>query len=447
MGLRKRAPILLAVLVGCSREAPPQTPPPADSGTTLDTPAADTPEDTDLQDTIVTVDTTPAPFDAGPAPRCDLTASARHVLDRTMDSRRTELAGLVPLGDGWATGFRTNVRGADGGASRDTLDLAALAPDGALRGTVRSVIDGAALQRDLGVLALTPAAMGARVFVGLTRGVPGAMDFTLGLTLLELDAAGAPRGAARELGQRLADPRAAVTPDGTTVLVATQLLRGLDAGAVLVRPVYLRLGPDGAMLGAGEIDLNNLLPAEATDLTLRAGAAGAILFFTQDSVVRFLRFTPAGVLDAFGVYVSRGMEVPRLDDAAVLGDGAVVVWSDHDGARATVRAAALTARGVVLRVLDLDRFEAGARPVVSVVPAYGGAAVTWVQGSGSGARVRAATVQPDGVLRAPAADLVAVPGAEGRVHASASGRALSFVVRDSTAAGPGVAFGRGCLGP
>jgi hypothetical protein len=304
------------------------------------------------------------------------------------------------------------------------------------------VIDGAALGRAVGLGALTTSPLGARVFVGLSRGVPGTMDFTLGLQTLELDATGAPRGVPRELGQRLADPRAVVTPDGTTVLVATQLLRGIDAGVVLVRPVYLRLGADGTMVGAGEIDLNSLLPAEATDITLRAGTSGVMLFFTQDSVVRFLRFTLAGVLDAFGVYVVRGMEVPRIDDAAVVsGGGAVLAWSDHDGTRATVRAAAITARGVVLRVLDLDAFEAGTRPVVSAVPAFGGAALLWLQGT----QVRIATVQPDGVLRVPAGDLVPAPGAEGRVYALADGRTVTFVVRDTTPQGPGVTFGRGCL--
>lgn len=157
-----------------------------------------------------------------------------------------------------------------------------------------------------------------------------------------------------------------------------------------------------------------------------------------------IRFNAQGTIDAHGPYTTPELNAPVLDDAVAFDDALVTVWSEQTGTSWAVRAAHHQPLGR-RRAAALDTFDGPSRPLVSATRSFGGAAITWIQGAGTAARVRYAVVQTRRDRALTTTDLVAAPNAEGRVVTTAEGRELLFAARDSIAGRAGVAYGRGCL--
>ena len=95
----------------------------------------------------------------------------------------------------------------------------------------------------------------------------------------------------------------------------------------------------------------------------------------------------------------------------------------------------------------LETFSGEGPTQVTVVPAYGGAALLWRRGVDARARVRVAVVAPDGTIRVAPTDLMMAPNIEGKLAATVvNGRELVFVARDGIRSAMwGYSFGRACI--
>ncbi len=400
----------------------------------------------------VAQDIPPPPYDAGPAPACGVTALVRHVADRPGGDRIEPPAGLVRTASGFLAGYHHADMGpADGGVGPDAgrpysdrMEVLSIAEDGTASAP-RVVYDGTASgERLLGPVFLA-AGSGAYAVFDATRGDPRDPAYDVQLHAGLIAASGVP-STAPVLRARYDVPAMATLASGHLFGVGFAFGAPLDGGILVARPVSISLAADGTELRAGDVDLSVVVPVAFSDPHLCAGDDGdAYYVFREGGRLGFTRFDPSGSPRGRGLFSVAGATLPRVEDAAVAGDGIVAVWSVDALPHASVHAVVVSTDGVLRGQLELDAFDNEGLTVASAVRAYGGVAVLWRRGVGSQARVRVAIVSPDGVLRVPATDLAATPGLDGRVVPWASGREIAFIARDGVAPAWGYVFGRACL--
>jgi hypothetical protein len=426
-----------------------------------DASATDAVMDTGVR-TDVVADRAPTPFDAGPAPSCTVTASVRHIVDRPGGDLLADPAQLLATSDGFLVAARYVQQrvGADSDAGAEdashgggTIPVTVLADrsivlpldaDGTPRAPVTlrdGVMEGTAmsaprLHRTMnGVLALFQE----------VRGNASAPNFLLRLHAALLANDGSIMSS-RVVRERVALPDSTVITAG--VFGTTSRVESVtDGGIVAATPISLLLDAQGMDVRPLDVVLTNIWPNELRESRMRARPdGGAMLVYRNGSRLAFIPFDARGVPEPTGSFDVVGPEIPVLDDATVVGDGVIAGWSRNIAGTTEVHVVVAGFDHGVRLDRELDRFTGEGPTTVSVVPAYGGAALVWRRGVDANARVRIAIVAPDGTVRVPARDLVMAPNIEGRLQVESDGATLTFVVRDGTRPDRwGYTFGRACV--
>jgi hypothetical protein len=450
-----RVALCAAGIAGCSAGSATDAGPVADVG-------RDAQERSDVE-VDAGVDAAPPPYDAGPPPACEGPARVRRVLDRPGGDRVGDPGELLAVGSGFLVPGRyveERVDAVDGGVGDGARDggapfartvladravVIALDREGAPRPAV-TLFDGASSGTSAGVPRLHAAGDGVLALAQELRGNASGGDFVLRTR-------GAVLGADGTLRRAFVARERVSLPESTTVSagvfgVAFRIDAVADGGLVTASPIGILLDGQGMDARTPDSLLTAVLPSEPRDLRMRARGDGrALLFYTREGQLGFVPFDGRGVPEPTGSFEVRGSTAPTLDDAVSVGDGVIAAWSRTLVGGTTEVRVIVASHGHTLRLnRELERFTGEGGTSVTVVPAYGGAAILWRRGVDAMARIRVSVVSPDGAVRLEPTDLVSVPAAEGRVSASASGRELSFVVRDGTRADRwGWTFGRACL--
>jgi hypothetical protein len=402
------------------------------------------------------------PFDAGPPPSCSVMASARHIVDRPGGDRLADPAQLLATADGFLVAARYVQErvGADpdagaGDASpeggtppvtvlADRSIVLPLAADGTPRAAVTlrdGVTDGTALSAPR----LHRTANGALALFQEVRGSASAPNFLLRLHASALGNDGA------VASTRVARERVAL-PDSTAMAAgifgtASRVEAVGDGGIVAASPISVLFDAQGMDVRAADVLLTNIWPIELFENRMRTRPdGGAMLVYRHGIQLAFIPFDARGVPEPTGAFDVHGPEVPVLDDATVVGDGVIAGWSRNIAGTTEVHVVVAGFDHGARLDQELDRFTGEGPTTVSVVPAYGGAALLWRRGVDANARVRVAIVAPDGTVRVPARDLVMAPNIEGRLAVESDGATLTFVARDGIRADRwGYTFGRACV--
>jgi hypothetical protein len=409
------------------------------------------------------VDVAPPPYDAGPAPSCEGAASARRIVDRPGGDRIADPGELLSVGDGYLLGAKyveERLGDPDGGVGDASLEAGAvihptvisdrsivipLAADGAARPAV-TLYDGAGEGAATSAPRLHRTSAGALALFQEVRNNASAPNFLLRTRAAVLGADGAVRS------MRIARERVSL-PDSTVVAqgifgVAARIESIGDGGIVAASPISLLLDQQGMDARPADTLLTSVFPTEALEPRMRPRAdGGALLLFRHEGRLGFIPFDGRGVAEPARSYEVVGATIPTLDDAAVVSDGVVAAWSRTLAGGMTEVHVVVASRNYELRLdREIERYAGEGPTSVTVIPAYGGAALLWKRGVDAMARVRVAVVAPDGTIRVAPTDLIPVPGAEGRLSAVADGRRITFVVRDGTRADRwGYTFGRACI--
>lgn len=389
----------------------------------------------------------PGPYDAGPPPACSLAAFTRHVLEASPGVDTLELSEIVPLSAGYLLVARQSASRLfppDGAAPRrDTVDMALVSPLGVLRAGWATLYDSTSSQSDLSVPTVSRAGDGALVLFRESRGLQGEAEFVTRLRGVALGPDGARRGMEVLLPDR-GDAFAAPLPDGTVLALSSRVVEAPDGGVPTVTPNAVRIRPDGTVVSARGVDLTNVIPITAESVLMRQAPGGVRAIFRVLVDVHVVRFDAAGIVDT-RVPITRGLDAVRLDDAAVLEAAVVLGWDEARDDQHAIQAAVLDPEGRVLYHGVLERFTSQSLPSVAVTAVHGGAAVTWIRGTGEAAVLRGAVLQPDGVVRMAPRDLLPVVNADGRLVATGEGRMLVFAARDRAGSARGVTVGGLCL--
>jgi hypothetical protein len=436
--------VVVSLVLGCERSpaAPSDAAAPADRALAPDAPAADAPAGP-VDTGLVAV----APYDAGEAPSCTREAVFRRVATRAEGVRDISVGGLVPYRGGFVVAVHESAPRLTldaGTARRDTIGVLAVDHDAQVQRPLELVYASAATQTDLTVPALIPLGEGALVTFGESRGTVGAAGSVLRLRGAVLDSGAAP-GVPAALLEDHGEGAATTLPDGRALLLTSRVRSVSDGGVIVVSPSTYRVDVQGRVNPGQDITASVRLDSES--LLLRAAPDGAVLFSRIGNDLQQLAFDRDGSVDLRGVRRTANFGARRLDDAAVLGDVSVLAWGDTVDGMSVVRAAVVNRDGGVIAQRELDRFM-GPEPIVAVAAAFGGAAVVWLRGAGDTITLRATTMQPDGLLRNAARDLVRAPRAGGRLHlvVGEGARVATFAAQDADANGvQGVSLGRSCL--
>ncbi len=386
-------------------------------------------------------------FDAGTAPVCGLAPRFGSIARRGAGYTTLEPGALAPYRQGFVLAWRESAPriavGDAAPAQRDAVVTAAVGTDGTLLRGRTVAVDSAAAGTDLGTpVAVSFGAEGAAVLFSDNLGLPGEARFRSRIQgfLIDRDGVGA---APTLVADGYAAPFAAALPGGAAMVLSARVVDTLDGGLVVARPVSFRLTPALGQDPPLGRDLTGTVPLEAESVAFGPAPGGAAMVYRAGDQVRVTRFDVEGVVSP-RVAVTREVNPPRIDDASATEEAAVLAWTDTVNGMSTVTTAVVGDNGHLRLRRELDRFPGeGAR--VATVAAYGGVAVVWTHGAGDAASLRAVVVQPDGVVRGQPRDLLAVPGAEGRVVVQAAGRALRFAVRVRDTEGVGIGFGQACL--
>lgn len=435
---------LASGLAACSGPAPLAT---GDASTVyIDTPSDITSDK--APDAAVDAPIDHPPYDAGGAPGCSVAAFTRHVFDQSPGVNIVELGGFVRLGDSFTLAVRqgaSRLVSPDAGTPRrDTIDVMSVSDLGFPSVAPWTAYDSSASATDLSAPTLVRAGSGALLLFRESTGIQGtATRYTTRVRSSLLDGVASHQASPTSLEDR-GDPFAATLPDGSALLLASRIVSRSDAGLVAAAPNVVRILPTGAPATTMGVDIQSVIPVEADSVLMLSSPAGAVMAFRRDTEVRTARFDGAGVIDT-RVRVTRDVGAIRIDDGAAFENAVVVAWDEPSGQRHAIHVAVVDGEGALLANDVIERYEAPGSPVVSVVSAYGGAAILWIRSSGDAAVLRGAVMQPNGILRTPPRDLIPVPGADGRLYAVGEGRSLAFVARDRGASGYGVTFGRLCL--
>ncbi len=408
----------------------------------------------------VAIDRGPTPYDAGPPPSCAVMASARHIVDRPGGDRLADPAQLLATSDGYLVAARyveERAASADGGVDAsadgavapsvtvaDRSIVLPLAADGAPRPAV-VLRDGATDATSLTAPRLHRTMTGALALFQEVRGSASAPNFLLRLhaSALGNDGAVASTRVARE---RVALPDSTAMAAGIFGTAARVEAVG-DGGIVAASPISLLFDSQGMDARATDVLLTSSWPVELFDTRMRTRPdGGAMLVYRRAAQLAFIPFDARGVPEAAGTFDVNGPVVPVLDDAAVVGDGVVAAWSRNVAGTTEVHVVVAGFDHRARLDLEIERYSGEGPTTVTVVPAYGGAALLWRRGVDAAARVRVAVVAPDGTVRVPARDLVSAPNIEGRLAVESDGASLSFVARDGVRSDRwGYTFGRACV--
>lgn len=400
------------------------------------------------------------PYDAGPPPACTITASARHIVDRPGGDRVADPAQLVRAGEGYFVAARyvqdavdaSADAGADasteGGAPTTAADrsiVLPLAADGTPAAAV-TLRDGTTDRTSMTAPRLHSTSAGTLALFQEVRGNASSPDFLLRLHSAVLSNAGV-ISSARVARERVALPDSTVMAAGVFA-TAARVENISDGGVVAASPISILLDAQGMDARATDVLLTALWPAELFETRMRTREdGGAMLVYRRGTNLSFIPFDARGVPEPTGTFDVNGPIVPVLDDAVVVGDAVIAAWSRNVSGTTEVHVVVAGFDHGVRLDQEIERFSGEGPTAVSVVPAYGGAALVWKRGVDANARVRVAVVSPDATVRVPATDLVAMaPNVEGRLAVVADGRAITFVARDGTRpASWGYTFGRACI--
>ncbi len=319
-----------------------------------------------------------------------------------------------------------------------------LGADGTPRAPVTlrdGVMDGTALTAPR----LHRTSTGALALFQEVRGSASAANFLLRLHASALGNDGAV-SSTRVARERVALPDSTVMAAGIFGTASRVEAVG-DGGIVAASPISLLLDPQGMDVRPADVLLTNVWPTELFETRMRARPdGGAMLVYRRAMQLAFIPFDARGVPEPTGTFDVNNSNVPTLDDAAVAGDAVIAAWSRNIAGTTEVHVVVAGFDHTVRLDQEIERYSGEGPTVVSVVPAYGGAAIVWKRGVDANARVRIAVVAPDATVRVPATDLVTAPNIEGRLAVAIDGRAVSFVARDGTRADRwGYTFGRACL--
>jgi hypothetical protein len=415
----------------------------------------------EIEDTSVdsAVDAGAPPWDAGPVPACEGAPRVRRVIERPGGDRVGDPGEMLAIGGGFLVPGRyveERLDAPDGGltdggnpfirtVTADRSVVIALDRDGNPRPAV-TLFDGAPSGASASVPRLHAIGDGVLALSQELRGTASSMDFLLRTRASVLSADGAIRSSA-VARERVSLPESSVVSEGVFG-VAFRIDAVADGGLVTASPIGLLLDRRGMDARSPDTLLTAVFPSEPRDLRMRPRGDGrALLFFSREGQLGFIPFDGRGVPEPAGTFEVRGATAPSIDDAVSVGDGVIAAWSRTLVGGTTEVRVIVASHGHALRLdRELERFTGEGGTSVSVVPAYGGAAVLWKRGVDAMARIRVSVIAPDGTVRLPPTDLAPAPFAEGRVTASAVGRELSFVVRDGTRSERwGWSFGRACL--
>ncbi|MBL8685719.1 MAG: hypothetical protein JNK05_41465 [Myxococcales bacterium] len=428
-----------------------------DTGTVADVPSV---TDSAVADTGA--DARPPPFDAGPAPMCTITAEARHIVDRPGGDRLADPAQLLAVQGGFLVSARyveERAAGAGDGGVGDASDSGTIAPpvvvadrsivlplgaDGAPRPAV-TLYDGTPMMTSTTAPRLHRTPTGALAILQEVRGNASSPDFLLRLHAAEIANDGT-ASMARVIRDRVALPDTTVMGAGIFGTSARVESIG-DAGLVAASPISILLDSMGRDARPADVLLTNIWPIEVLEQRMRTRADnGAVLVYRRGTQMAFIPFDARGVPEPTGTFDVVGATVPSLEDAAAVGDGVIGVWSRNIAGTTEVHVVVAGNDHRLRLDQELERFSGEGPTVVSVVPAYGGAALVWRRGVDARARVRVAVVAPDGTIRVAPTDLVSAANIEGRIAVVSDGRQLTFVARDGIRADRwGYTFGRACL--
>jgi len=395
----------------------------------------------------VGVDVGPGPYDAGAAPVCGLAPRFAPLAQRGTGYTTLEPGAIAPFRQGFVLAWRESApRIAMGDAAltqRDAIATAAVGTDGTVQRARSVVVDSATEGTDLDTPeAVSLGAEGAAVVFGEVLGLPGEPRFRTRIRAFPIDRDGAP-GAMVNVADDHGSPFAASLPGGAAMVLSSRVVETLDGGLVVARPVSFLLTSSLQRDPPLGRDLTGTIPLEAESVVFGAAPGGSALVYKAGDQVRVTRFDAMGVVNP-RVAITREVNPPRIEAAAATEEAAVIAWTDTLNGMSTINTAVVGDNGRLRLRQELDRFVgSGAR--VAATAAYGGVAVVWTRGTGDAAMLRGAVIQPNGIVRVAARDLVAVPGAEGRVIVYAQGRSLRFAVRTRSPEGVSLGFGQLCL--
>jgi hypothetical protein len=381
------------------------------------------------------------PFVVGPPPPCTLLTFARHVADQNDNVVAYEPGGIVRIGAGFVVAVRQAVSRGGTATRRDVVDAVVFGPDGSLL-SIPTLYDSTTTMTDLSLPSVVRADDGALVLVRESRGLQGMPGFTTQLRVARIDSRGTLQSPTSVIDNR-GDPFAASLPDGTALVLSPRVV-AMPGGNLVAASNVLRMRPDATVFSAVGVDLTSIIPIEADSVFMRSFAMGAAAVFRRGVDVQTVRFDAMGLVDT-QTYITRNVDATRIDDVAVFPQGIVAAWDEPQGMSHTIRVLVARPDGRLILNAVLERFMGSESPVVSVASVHYGAAITWVRGSGATAMLRGAVMQPNGVLRGVAQDLVAIPNADGRLVTVGDGLALTFAARDQIASIRGLTVGRLCL--
>jgi|LNFM01.1.fsa_nt_gb hypothetical protein len=408
------------------------------------------------------LDTRPPPYDAGPPPTCTIAAEARHIVDRPGGNRLADPSQLLAVEGGYLVATKyleERPASADGGVGDASVDSGMIVPfeivsdrsivlplgaDGAPRAPV-TLYEGAPMMTTTSPPRLHRTPTGALAILQEIRGSASSTDFLLRLHAAAVanDGTASP---ARVIRERVALPDTTVM--GAGIFGTTSRVESVgDGGLVAASPISILLDLMGQNARPTDVLLTNSWPTEVFEQRMRTRSDnGAVLVYRRGTQMAFIPFDSRGVPEATGTFDVVGANVPTLDDSAALGDGVIGAWSRNIAGTTEVHVVVAGNDHRLRLDQELERFSGEGPTVVSVVAAYGGAALVWRRGVDMRARVRVAIVAPDGTVRVPPMDLVSAANIEGRIAVVSEGRQLTFVARDGIRADRwGYTFGRACL--
>lgn len=420
----------------------------------VDVPTVDVPE-RDVQ-----------PYDAGPLPGCMTMASMRHVVDRPGGQRVSDPLSILPVNDSFLVTARyveevdNSVDGGvgdgavnDGGRNvtvvSDRSVVIPLGADGTARPAV-TLFEGAPTRTSPGQARLHRTPMGVYAMFEEVRGSASSPDFLLRVhsSLIANDGS-----LVRDMITRERYSLPDSVPINAGILAVGAQIQSIGMGGLVVAaPVAVLLDNMGGNVRPMDNVLTAVWPQDPFDPKLRARYdGGALYFFRREGRLGFVPFGADGRVESPMTYEVAGSNVPVLEDAAQVGDGVIAAWARQIAGGTTEVHVTVAGLDYRLRLeQQLESFSGEGPTQVTVVPAYGGAALLWRRGVDANARVRIAVIAPDGTIRVPPQDLMMAPNIEGRIAATvvggANGRELAFVVRDGLRAAMwGYSFGRACI--
>ncbi len=403
------------------------------------------------------------PYDAGPLPGCMTMATVRHVLDNPGGQRVADPVSLITLDNGFLVSARyveevdNNVvdggvpdAARDGGRNVTTIaDRSVVIPlmqDGTPRPAV-TLFEGAPTRTSPSQARLHRTANGVYAMFEEVRGSASSADFLLRVHSSFLSADGT---FMRDVITRDRYSLPDSVPISTGILAVGAQIQSIGAGGLVVAaPVSVLLDNMGANLRPTDNVLTAIWPQDPFDPRLRARFDGGALYvYRREGRLGFVPFSATGQVESPMTFEVAGSNVPTLDDVVQVGDGVIAAWSRQIAGGTTEVHVTVAGLDYRLRLdQELETFSGEGPTQVTVVPAYGGAALLWRRGVDARARVRVAVVAPDGTIRVAPTDLMMAPNIEGKLAATVvNGRELVFVARDGIRSAMwGYSFGRACI--